>query len=80
MGAHPIVSFVLFSLIVQQRHTGYPAPGYPGQPGYPSHAGGGGGGLLGGLGTAMGAAALGTALLNPVSVKTTSSELCGVTT
>lgn len=60
--------------VVQHRNTGYPAAGYPaagypGQPGYPSHTGGsGGGGLLGGLGTAMGAAALGSALLNPVSV------------
>ena len=32
-----------------------------------STVGGGGGGLLGTAGTAMGAAALGTALLNPVS-------------
>lgn len=64
---YPIV-FLFF--VVQHRSSGYPAAGYPGQqPGFMNHAGGsGGGGLLGGLGTAMGAAALGTALLNPVSV------------
>lgn len=63
--AHHIV-FLFF--VVQHRSGGYPAAGYPGQSGFMNPAGGsGGGGLLGGLGTAMGAAALGTALLNPVS-------------
>jgi hypothetical protein len=68
---YPIV-FLFF--VVQHRSSGYPAAGYP--TGYPGqqpgfmNQGSGGGGLLGGLGTAMGAAALGTALLNPVSVLT----------
>lgn len=57
---------------------GYPAAGYPAAPGYPAAGypgqpmgapvGSGSGGLLGTLGSALGAAALGTAILNPVSV------------
>jgi len=59
------------------RHgNGYAPPSYPNVSPYPGFAGPrpmapmavGAGGLLGGLGTVLGAAAMGKAVLNPVSI------------
>ena len=68
--------FCLVFFYVQRHGNGYAPPSYPNVSPYPGFAGPrpmapmavGAGGLLGGLGTVLGAAAMGKAVLNPVSI------------